>query len=1059
MTTHITRVFALWPMLTIGFVVGAREDAGDLERELKGTNRAELAREAFIGGNSKRGAAIFYRPDVHCAHCHHLDANKRSMLGPDLTLLGKGTSTEFLIESILEPSKSIRKGFETVTLAAADGRNVSGLLIEENADEVIVNDPSGEGEGKRIRLKKREIEMRRMDQTSIMPVGLVNSLRSRQEFLDLIRFLREIADGGADRLAALKPSPAELIPTLPEYERHIDHAGMIRSLGRKNFQKGEKIYARVCVNCHGTRERAGSLPTALRFDRGAFKNGADPYALYRTLTYGYGMMTPQTWMVPQQKYDVIHYIREAFLKPFNPSQYREVDEALLAGLPRGHSRGPKPTEIEPWVAMDYGNALSATLETPGDRPNFAYKGIAVRVDPGPGGVSRGRAWLAYEHDTLRATSGWSGREFIDWNGINFNGRHQIHPRVTGEVSFSVPNGVGWADPASGRFDDPRIPARDGRTYGPLPQTRGRYLGLYRQGDRVVLSYEIGGARILETPGLAESIEGEGPPIFTRTLEVGPSRFELKTRLAGVGTAVAIAGEGEGVELSTEGGFRVLRFFPTTRPLSTTVLIGGRDQGRVDRAAKRTPKPAGLASSPRGGPNRWPIELKTRIAARSLDGPLVVEDLTLPTENPWSALIRPTGFDFFEDGKSAAVCTWDGDVWQVAGFDSPDGVLRWRRLESGLFQPLGLKIVNGSIHVGCRDQIVKLVDLDGDGAIDFDECFNSDHQVTEHFHEFAMDLQTDARGDFYYAKAARHGLPAVVPQHGTLLRVGRDGARTEIVAGGFRAPNGVLVNDDGTFFMTDQEGFWIPKNRIDWVRPGRFYGNMWAYTNVVDPSDSAMEQPICWITNEFDRSPGEMVRVRGKSWRGLEGSLLNLSYGNGQIHVVPTEKVGDRMQGGMCALPLPLFPSGTMRGRFHPKDGALYVCGMFAWAGNRTSPGGFHRIRPNGEPLIVPVGLRAKTAGLEIDFADPLDRKDFKETARFRVKVWSLKRSAEYGSKHYDERELEVSGATISADGRTVFATIPKIAPTMGMEIRYQVRSASGKPVEGRIHNSILRLGK
>ncbi len=47
----------------------------------------------------------------------------------------------------------------------------------------------------------------------------------------------------------------------------------------------------------------------------------------------------------------------------------------------------------------------------------------------------------------------------------------------------------------------------------------------------------------------------------------------------------------------------------------------------------------------------------------------------------------------------------------------------------------------------------LHDLNGDGETDFYECFNNDHQVTEHFHEFAMGLQTDAEGNFYYAKAA------------------------------------------------------------------------------------------------------------------------------------------------------------------------------------------------------------------------------------------------------------------------------------------------------------------
>ena len=84
------------------------------------------------------------------------------------------------------------------------------------------------------------------------------------------------------------------------------------------------------------------------------------------------------------------------------------------------------------------------------------------------------------------------------------------------------------------------------------------------------------------------------------------------------------------------------------------------------------------------------------------------------------------------------------------------------------------------------------------------------RVTDHFHEFAMGLQTDAVGNFYYAKSARHAKTALVPHHGTLLRVSKDGSRTDIIAAGFRAANGVCLNPDGSFIVTDQEGHWNPK---------------------------------------------------------------------------------------------------------------------------------------------------------------------------------------------------------------------------------------------------------
>jgi hypothetical protein len=222
--------------------------------------------------------------------------------------------------------------------------------------------------------------------------------------------------------------------------------------------------------------------------------------MYQTLTRGLGLMPPQAWMVPQQKYDVTHYIREEFLKESNKSEYAAITEGYLAGLPKGDTRGPAPRVIEPWVTMDYGPSLINTYEIgsgnphprplpegEGARSNIAQKGIAVRLDAGAGGVSRGRAWMIFEHDTLRWAAGWTGSEFIDWNGIHFNGKHQVHPRVVGDVSFRNPAGPGWADPASGLLsDDQRVTGRDGRRYGPLPRAWGRFRGLYHHGDRIVV---------------------------------------------------------------------------------------------------------------------------------------------------------------------------------------------------------------------------------------------------------------------------------------------------------------------------------------------------------------------------------------------------------------------------------------------------------------------------------------------------------------------------------------------------------------------------------------------
>jgi hypothetical protein len=460
---------------------------------------------------------------------------------------------------------------------------------------------------------------------------------------------------------------------------------------------------------------------------------------------------------------------------------------------------------------------------------------------------------------------------------------------------------------------------------------------------------------------------------------------------------------------------------------------------------------------------FPEKIVTEVELGGDQGGFAVGVLTIPIANPWQARVRTSGLDFFEDGDRMAICTWDGDVWVVSGLadldhPGPTRQLTWQRIAFGLFQPLGLKIIDGTIYLTCRDQLVRLDDRNQDGEIDYYHCVNNDHQVTEHFHEFAMGLQTDDEGNFYYAKSARHALTALVPHHGTLLRVSPDGSQTEIIAQGFRAANGVCLNPDGSFIVTDQEGHWNPKNRINWVHPGGFYGNMYGYHDVTDSSDEAMEQPLCWITNKFDRSPAELLWVDSSAWGPLAGSLLNLSYGYGKVYVVPHETVGGQVQGGMCQLPIADFPTGTIRGRFSPFDGQLYLCGLSAWATNQTQQeGGLYRLRYTGKPAALPIELRATQVGMQIGFSEPLGEATSLSPDNYAVEVWSLKRTKDYGSDHYDQHALEIQDVYLSPDRQQLTLVMPEISPTWCMEIRLSVVTADGRRVERVIHNTVHQL--
>src|SRR5690348_4835947 len=114
----------------------------------------------------------------------------------------------------------------------------------------------------------------------------------------------------------------------------IDHAAVIRSLNEKTFKKGKEIYNKSCIACHGANGNA-SLPEARSFSKDKLRFGNSPYEMWKTITNGAGMMAAQTWLSPVERYYVIQYIREAFMKPAaNPRLYFKVTDEYLASLPK-----------------------------------------------------------------------------------------------------------------------------------------------------------------------------------------------------------------------------------------------------------------------------------------------------------------------------------------------------------------------------------------------------------------------------------------------------------------------------------------------------------------------------------------------------------------------------------------------------------------------------------------------------------------------------------------------------------------------------------------------------
>jgi putative membrane-bound dehydrogenase-like protein len=128
------------------------------------------------------GRRVFER--AGCVKCH-TTVNENALRAPSLQGIGKAQKIDYLVESIFEPSKVIKTGFEIETLVTVDGQTLQGLVKEERGKlRVITVDRD-------LTLEKKDVEAREVQKKSLMPDGLFKGL-SPAELRDLLSYLQSL---------------------------------------------------------------------------------------------------------------------------------------------------------------------------------------------------------------------------------------------------------------------------------------------------------------------------------------------------------------------------------------------------------------------------------------------------------------------------------------------------------------------------------------------------------------------------------------------------------------------------------------------------------------------------------------------------------------------------------------------------------------------------------------------------------------------------------------------------------------------------------------------------
>lgn len=728
-------------------------------------------------------------------------------------------------------------------------------------------------------------------------------------------------------------------------------------------------------------------------------------------------------------------------------------------------------------AMDTGTFLAASVVVPelGDAA-MTPKALAVRL-----ASAAGPAGFLFDTELLRAVAWWRG-PFLRHAPARFA---LLEPPALGaRPELMLGRRAGWS--RSGDFADPRP-----HPVGCLPDQR-RFVALHRAGDDVILEYALGTTRVFERPG---AVVHQGATVFVRDLEVGPTADawqlllgetqdaalrsvadEAGVRLDDTGFALVAAPSDAppGLILRRDGSAAraVIALPPSPVPRRFRVLLGRGDEAarclrslaEIERANVGTGPD--LAAARRHTPTRFGAP----IVARGLLAPAddertrayVVDSLEPPFSNPWNALLFTSGLDFLPDGR-AAVATAHGDVWIVGGIDATLEHVTWKRFATGLQQPLGLEVVDGTIHVVGRDGITQLIDLDGDDEADTYRAFNRDVEETGSPHLFAMGLARDGAGRLLFIKSGdrqtRHG--------GALLAASADGSRLEMVATGYRHGNGLGAGGDGWITTADNQGNWVPATRLDAIEAGEFNGYTPAYRGEGAPPGPG--RPLCWIPHEVDNSAGGQVFVDRDDFGPLSRQLLHFSYGRAQAMLVLHESVptpeGPVLQGGVVPLPVE-FAAGAMRGRFRPQDGHLYVCGLDGWQTAAVRDGCLQRVRWTGAPLGLPIEMHAEVGRLRLRFAEPLDRATASDPGRYSLARWNYRWTAAYGSPKYSledpdrigEDTLTIDAVEVSSAATEVMLHVDGLAPAMQMRVGFDLRADDGSRVRGSVYPTVHALG-
>jgi putative heme-binding domain-containing protein len=144
-------------------------------------------RDSLVGGNPERGRLLFHTNlQLRCPACHVIGQTGGGFVGPELTDVGSRAQRHDLLESLIDPSAKIAKGYETIVILTRDGRSTSGTFVSESEKSMVIAPPDGGS----VTINLEDIDERFNSPISSMPPAA--ELFTPAEISDLIAYLASL---------------------------------------------------------------------------------------------------------------------------------------------------------------------------------------------------------------------------------------------------------------------------------------------------------------------------------------------------------------------------------------------------------------------------------------------------------------------------------------------------------------------------------------------------------------------------------------------------------------------------------------------------------------------------------------------------------------------------------------------------------------------------------------------------------------------------------------------------------------------------------------------------